>query len=500
MGALIRPPGPRSRSIGGSFGPFRADPLTFLQRCAAEFGDISYFRAAHQHMYFVNTPALVQETLVTQSGKFIKSRILQRAKALLGEGLLTNEGASHLRQRRLVQPAFHRDRLIRYADDMTTLAVRARERWRAGETIDIDREMMRLTLGIVGRTLFSAEVDEDAETVGEAMNALIEMMPLLMFPGSQLLLRMPLPFLRRFQRAGEKLDATIYRIIDERRRSGADTGDLLSMLLLARDTEGDQTGMTDKQVRDETLTLFIAGHETTATALTWAWYLLAQHPEAEARMHAEIDRELGGRPPGFDDVPQLPIRNTFSPRRCGFTRQPGRSAGWRVEELEFGGYTVPKKSIVIMSPYVMHREPEYWPEPDRFDPGTLGTAISASATFLLPVRRRSAAVHRRKVRVDGGDAGAGRDSAAVAFPAVRVMSPVERKALITLRPKNGIKAIGRSVAGAALACREELIAFPPRRHGRGIGDGRGRWSTRIGPSAPGPAMSHFSLYSSLGWW
>jgi cytochrome P450 len=368
MGALIRPPGPRSRSIGGSFGPFRADPLTFLQRCAAEFGDISYFRAAHQHMYFVNTPALVQETLVTQSGKFIKSRILQRAKALLGEGLLTNEGASHLRQRRLVQPAFHRDRLIRYADDMTTLAVRARERWRAGETIDIDREMMRLTLGIVGRTLFSAEVDEDAETVGEAMNALIEMMPLLMFPGSQLLLRMPLPFLRRFQRAGEKLDATIYRIIDERRRSGADTGDLLSMLLLARDTEGDQTGMTDKQVRDETLTLFIAGHETTATALTWAWYLLAQHPEAEARMHAEIDRELGGRPPAFADVPRLTYTEHVFAEAMRLYPPAWAIGRMAVEELELGGYRVPKKSIVLLSPYVMHRATEWWPEPDRFRP------------------------------------------------------------------------------------------------------------------------------------
>jgi cytochrome P450 len=368
MATLIRPPGPRSRSIGGSFGPFRADPLTFLQRCAAEFGDIAYFRAAHQHMYFVNTPALVQETLVTQSGKFIKSRILQRAKALLGEGLLTNEGASHLRQRRLVQPAFHRDRLIRYASDMTALAARARERWRAGETVDIDREMMRLTLGIVGRTLFSAEVEEDAATVGEAMNALIEMMPLLMFPGSQLLLRMPLPFLRRFQQAGEKLDATIYRIIEERRRSGADTGDLLSMLLLARDTEGDQAGMTDKQVRDETLTLFIAGHETTATALTWAWYLLAQHPEAEARMHAEIDRELGGRPPAFADLPRLTYTEHVFAEAMRLYPPAWAIGRMAAEELELGSYRLPKKSIVLLSPYVMHRAAAWWPEPDRFRP------------------------------------------------------------------------------------------------------------------------------------
>ncbi len=439
MAALIRPPGPRARSIGGSFGPFRADPLAFLQRCAAEFGDISYFRAAHQHMYFVNTPALVQETLVTQSGKFIKSRILQRAKALLGEGLLTNEGASHLRQRRLVQPAFHRDRLIRYASDMTALTVRARERWSAGETMDIDREMMRLTLSIVGRTLFSAEVDDDAETVGEAMNALIEMMPLLMFPGSQLLLRMPLPFLRRFQQAGEKLDATIYRIIDERRRSGADTGDLLSMLLLARDTEGDQTGMTDQQVRDETLTLFIAGHETTATALTWAWYLLAQHPEAEARMHAEIDRELGGRPPAFADVPRLTYTEHVFAEAMRLYPPAWAIGRMAAEELDLGGYRLPKKSIVLLSPYVMHRAAAWWPEPDRFRPERWQEDAGARPKFAyfpfgggprLCIGERFAWMEGVLVLATVAQQWRFR---------LQDSSPVELAPLLTLRPKGGLR-------------------------------------------------------------
>ncbi|MBI2688903.1 MAG: cytochrome P450 [Acidobacteria bacterium] len=365
---MLRPPGPRNRSIGGSFSAFRADSLGFLTKCSAEFGDLCYFRAGHQHMYYVNSPALVQEVLVTKNPHFMKSRILQRAKSLLGEGLLTNEGASHLRQRRLVQPAFHRDRLIRYAGDMSALALRSHRRYDDGAVVDIDREMMRLTLSIVGRTLFSAEVEEDAVSVGEAMNALIAMMPVLMFPLSQYLQYLPLPFMRRFQKAGETLDATIYRIIGERRGSGEDTGDLLSMLLLARDAEGDNTGMTDKQVRDETLTLFVAGHETTATALTWAWYLLAQHPDVEARMHGEIDEVLGGREPTFDDVPRLSYTDHIFAETIRLYPPAWAIGRMATTDLELGGYTVPRKSIVLLSPYTMHRSAKWWPEPGRFLP------------------------------------------------------------------------------------------------------------------------------------
>jgi cytochrome P450 len=368
MARLVRPPGPRNISIGGSFSAFRTDPLQFLTRCAAEYGELSYFRAAHQHMYFLNSPALVQEALVNKSACFIKSRILQRAKALLGEGLLTNEGANHLRQRRLVQPAFHRDRLIRYAADMSALTVRAQGRFADGAVVDMDREMMRLTLAIVGRTLFSAEVEDDATIVGEAMNALIEMMPVLMFPLSQYLLRLPVPFMRRFQRAAETLDQTIYRIINERRQSGEDKGDLLSMLLLARDTEGDNSGMTDQQVRDETLTLFIAGHETTATALTWAWYLLAENPAVEAKMHHEIDTVLNGRVPSFDDVAQLPYTSHVFGETMRLYPPAWAIGRMAVMDMEIGGYRVPKKSIVLLSPYTMHRSSKWWPAANEFRP------------------------------------------------------------------------------------------------------------------------------------
>jgi len=317
-------------------------------------------------MYFVRSPELVNEVLVNKNSSFIKSRILQRSKALLGEGLLTNEGAPHLRQRRLVQPAFHRDRLVRYGEQMAAIAEKTAGRFQDNEIVDIDREMMRLTLSIVGQTLFSANVEDDAATVGEAMTALIEMMPLLMLPGSQYFQYIPLPKFRRFQDAGALLDRTIYRIISERRASGVDNGDLLSMLLLARDEE-DKTGMTDKQVRDEALTLFIAGHETTAVAATWAWHLLAQHPEVEARVHAEIDAAGGYAKLPYTTAVLSETMRLFPPAWA-----IGRMAN---EDVELAGYTVPKGSIVLISPYILHRDERWWPEPNEFRPERWDAAL-----------------------------------------------------------------------------------------------------------------------------
>ena len=439
MPRLQRPPGPKSYTLGGSFQAFRADPVGFLTDAAARYGDLVYFRAAHQHMYFLNSPALVQEALVTKNSAFIKSRILQRAKSLLGEGLLTNEGASHLRQRRLVQPAFHRDRLVRYAAEMSALAVKSRARYTDQTDVDIDREMMRLTLSIVGRTLFSADVEEDAPAVGEAMNALIEMMPVLMFPLSQYFQYLPLPFMRRFQKAGETLDQTIYRIIDERRRNPADTGDLLSMLLLARDTEGDQSGMTDKQVRDETLTLFIAGHETTATALSWAWYLLATHPEAEAKLHAELDAVLAGRAPTFDDLPNLTYASHFFSETLRLYPPAWAIGRMAVEELELDGYRIPRKSIILLSPYTMHRDPRWWPDADQFRPERWAAPAPDRPKFAyypfgggprLCIGERFAWMEGVLIL------------AAIAqkwrFRRVET-APVELAPLLTLRPKNGLR-------------------------------------------------------------
>ena len=284
-----RPPGPKNLPIVGNLFAFRSDPLGFLTKAAREYGDLVYFRVARQDMHLVNHPDYVREILVANQGNFIKSRALQRAKVLLGEGLLTSEGQHHLRQRRLVQPAFHRERLAVYASAMSECAVRWRERWQAGSTLDISTEMPHLTLSIVAKTLFSADVQSEASEIGEAMTTVLQMFRLLLMPFSEYLEKLPLPYVRRFEKARARLDATIYGLIRERRKSGQDTGDLLSMLLFARDEEKDDARMNDEEVRDEALTLFLAGHETTANALTWTWYLLSQHPEVERRLHEEIE-------------------------------------------------------------------------------------------------------------------------------------------------------------------------------------------------------------------
>src|SRR6185295_17805779 len=202
--------------------------------------------------------------LVTRHQSFMKGRALQRAKRLLGEGLLTSENEFHRRQRRLAQPAFHRARINAYGSVMTDYAARASSRWNDNEQLDISHEMMRLTLAIVARTLFDADVESEADEIGAALTSVMELFNFLLLPFSELLEKLPLPQARRFQRAKKRLDATIYRIIEERRRSYEDRGDLLSMLLSARDEEGDGGQMTDLQVRDEVMTIFLAGHETTA--------------------------------------------------------------------------------------------------------------------------------------------------------------------------------------------------------------------------------------------
>ena len=252
---------------------------------------------------------------------------------------------------------------------MSEYGVQFRDRWSAGSTVDVASEMMRLTLAVVGKTLFSADIEAEAPEIGEALTIVLKMFRMLMMPFSEYVQKLPLPSIRRFEKAGARLDKTIYGLIHERRRSGEDTGDLLSMLLLAHDEEADGSGMTDKQVRDEALTLFLAGHETTANALTWTWYLLSQNPECERRLHAEIDSELGGRVPGMADLPQL--RYTEMVFAEAMRLYPPAWAIGRMAKgaYQLGGIPIAAKSICILSPYVMQRDARWFPDPERFDPG-----------------------------------------------------------------------------------------------------------------------------------
>jgi cytochrome P450 len=254
---------------------------------------------------------------------------------------------------------------------MGEYAARTGDRWKAGETRDIADDMMRLTLAVVGKTLFSADVESEAAEIGVALTNILKMFDMMMLPFSEFFEKLPLPSIRRFERSRDTLDTIIYRMIAERRASGRDHGDLLSMLLLAQDEEagaGEDVQMTDKQVRDEALTLFLAGHETTANALTWTWYLLSQNPDCEARLHAETDQVLQGRTPGFDDFPNLRYTEMVLAESMRLYPPAWGVGRMALHAFELAGIEIPAKAICIMSPYVMHRDKRYYPDPDRFDP------------------------------------------------------------------------------------------------------------------------------------
>jgi cytochrome P450 len=359
---------------------FRKDPAGFLEQMARQYGDVVYLPLGRQHIYYLGHPDAIRDVLVTHQNKFKKSRMLERARVLLGDGLLTSEGDHHRRQRRLVQPAFHRDRLAGYGAVMVDRAAIARDRWQPGQPFDVLQEMMRLTLAIVAKTLFSTDVDSEADDIGTALTQVFDLFEVILMPFSELLEKLPLPAVRRFKRARKRLDETIYRLIAEHRASGRDTGDLLSMLLLAQDEEG-SGGMTDTQVRDEALTLFLAGHESTADALTWAWYLLSQNPQAEAAFHAELDQVLGGRLPSFDDLPQL----RYTERVFAETLRlypPAWGIGRRaLEDYQAGGFLIPARSVVLTSPYAVHRDPRWFPDPLAFRPERWSTEDPSRPKF-----------------------------------------------------------------------------------------------------------------------
>ena len=364
----VYPPGPRARYPGQFLVEVARNPLGMMMAMAAEYGDIAHFRVGPQHLFLFNHPDLIRDVLVTRQKNFHKSRGLERAKKLLGTGLLTSEGDFHLRQRRLAQPAFHRQRIAGYAMTMTEHANRMQSTWNDGQTLDVHHEMMKLTLGIVSKTLFDADVDDEANEIGEALTTSFESFNLAMLPFTEYIEKLPFPAVRRFNAARARLDSTIYGMIDERRRTGKDRGDLLSMLLMATDAEGDGRGMSDSQLRDEALTIFLAGHETTANALTWTWYLLSQHPGIEARLHAEVDCVLAGRNPAYDDLASLPYTRMVIAESMRLY-PPAWAIGRRaLESFEVRGFTVPKKSVILMSQYIMHRDPRYFPDPERFDP------------------------------------------------------------------------------------------------------------------------------------
>jgi cytochrome P450 len=343
------------------------DGLEYASITSETYGPAAYSEMGPMKVFQFSDPNLIHEVLVEKAAQFHKGSIMKRAfTPFLGQGLLTSDGEFWKRQRKLAQPAFHPRRVETYGEVMVQHTDRMLDSWRSGQTVWLDREMMKVTLGIVCKTLFDADVSSEADRIGDLVNEVLEFANETIADPFPLPEWMPTPRRRKLQRAMTELDAIIQRIIDARRQSGDDRGDLLSMLLAARD-ENDQ-GMSDKQLRDEVMTLFLAGHETTAMTMAWAWYLLVTHPVAYARLQTEVDTVLAGRAPALTDLPRMPYAEQvikealrLYPAAPGANRQP-------IEETTIGGYPVKPGVELSLSIWAMHRSERYFPEPESFDP------------------------------------------------------------------------------------------------------------------------------------
>jgi cytochrome P450 len=368
---------PGDRPIIGHWLSFTRDQLSLIEQLAA-YGDWVPLRFPPLKAAFINHPDLIDEVLVEHNRDYIKPLTIQRFKTLLGTGLFTSEGDFWRRQRRLMQPAFHRARIDSYASAMIDYASRATENWSDGQERNMFEEMSRLTFGVVGKALFDTDVTSDASDVGSALTAaLTALNDRISSFGVMVPDAIPLPATLRLRRAVERLDRIVYRMIAQRRFAGDDRGDLLSMLLHVRD-EDDGSGMSNKQVRDEVMTMVLAGHETTSLALGWAWTLLAEHPRVEAGFHAELDEVLGERPPQPSDLPRL----TYTSMVVNESLRLYPPA-WAIERAsvcatQVGGRRVPRNFTFIMSPWTIQRDARWFARPLQFEPERWADGLARS--------------------------------------------------------------------------------------------------------------------------
>ncbi len=372
MAAVLKPAGPRGGFLIGRLLEFNRDPLNFLLRCKREYGDVVYFSVLGMPVYLLNHPDLIESVLIGHYRNCIKDRGLRirSARRIFGNGLLTSEGDFWMRQRRLAQPAFHRERIATYGETMVSCTEQMIDSWRTGEARDVHQDMMRLTLEIVVKTLFGADTPVKAHEVGKAIEAISD------YFSSQSVYLLPLSFLPtpsriRLDLAIRRLDRIIRDLIQMHRDDGQERHNLLSLLLQAQDEDGSQ--MTDRQLRDEVMTIFLAGHETTALALSWTWYLLGQYPEIENKLANELKAALNGRSPKVADLPRLSYCEMVvkeSMRLYPPAWLIGREA---TESFEVNGYPIPRGAQVLMSQWLMHRDPRYFDRPEEFRPERWGS-------------------------------------------------------------------------------------------------------------------------------
>lgn len=360
-------------------------PILLFEHLHKVYGNIAHYRFMGTPIIFVNDPEYIREILVNQGSAFVKERTVKRMKILLGDGLITSEEPFHMRQRRIAAPAFHRQRIAAYAAQIVESAVAAADRIVPGQPFDIAAASMELSLEIVARTLFDTRVDADIRSINDDTNAIMDLYNFIVaFPRIELFLHWPIPGIVQFRKSKARLDKVVDRLIRERReamaRGDADNGDLLSMLLSSQvevlDESGNSTGqmesMSDIQVRDEVLTIFLAGYETVANGLAWTWYLLSQNPEVEARLHSELDAVLGTgcnrRLPTLADYPALRYTEQVFAESMRLYPPAWAMGRMSTRAIKLGPYNIPPGAHFFFSQYMMSRTEEFYPDPLRFDP------------------------------------------------------------------------------------------------------------------------------------
>lgn len=454
-GRYLYPPGLRLNLPFYLFhGFFKIGNPILLFDYLGKFGRAAHYRVLLHDVVVLREPSDIHEVLIEKNASFGKDRTQKRMKILLGEGLITSDGETHKRGRRIAAPAFHRQRIQRYASQIVEHAEMLSAAWQAGRPLDVAAEMMRLALQITALTLFDTEVTPEIQVINEQVNVVMDLYNFLVaLPRAEMLLDSPLPPMRRFRKAKAQLDKVVDGMVEARRAESAgpgkleERGDLLSMLLAARDEgdegdEGDRRGLTADELRDQVLTLFLAGYETVANALTWTWLLLGQNPEAEHRLHAELDAVLAGRSPGLDDLPRLEYTSMVLAESMRLF-PPAWAMGREVlEDVSIGPYRLRKGTMVFFSQYMVHRDPRWFPDPLAFRPerhtkeakaarprfayfpfgGGGRQCIGESFAWMEATLVLATIARRWRIQIEPGQR-------------------IELQPKITLRPKNGVKGI-----------------------------------------------------------
>jgi cytochrome P450 len=361
------PPGFQRNLLWFAFRRFRpANPIHLFQHLAAKYGDIAHYKIGWNHIVFLNNPDYIREVLVVQNDNFVKERTVQRTKMLLGEGMITSEGAQHRSQRQVAQPAFHRQRIQEYGDTIVEEAVRMHDTWQPGQTRDVARDMMHLTLNIVARTLFAADLRCEVDELADAINRIMGLYNfLVMLPAAEWLVHLRPPGLAAFVRARNRIDAVVYRMIDAHRPHGGDGSSLLDMMLAASPDNGPDARQF---LRDQVITIFLAGYETVANALSWTWYLLSENPDCERRLQKEVDATLQGRLPTVADVPSLRYVEMVLAESLRLFPPAWAMGRQALNDFQLGDFFLPAKTTVLISQFITQRDPRYFPNPLRFDP------------------------------------------------------------------------------------------------------------------------------------